>query len=70
MYQGQEVKRMNRKDILAVYEQGPEAVVSLIQGIIDTYEKRIQSHEVRIQELEFRTKKTPKTVIIHLPRMG
>lgn len=61
---------MNRKDILAVYEQGPEAVVSLIQGIIDTYEKRIQSHEVRIQELEFRTKKTPKTVINHLPRMG
>ena len=61
---------MNRKDILAVYEQGPEAVVSLIQGIIDTYEKRIQSHEARIQELEFRTKKTPKTVINHLPRMG
>ena len=48
----------------------PEAVVALIQGIIDTYEKRIQSHEVRIQELEFRTKKTPKTVINHLPRMG
>ena len=51
---------MNRRDILAVYEQGPEAVVSLIQGIIDTYEKRIQSHEARIQELEFRTKKNSK----------
>ena len=51
---------MNQKDILAVYEQGPEAVVALIQGIIDTYEKRIQSHEKRIQELEFRTKKNSK----------
>ena len=60
---------MNRKDILAVYEQGTEAVVHR-QGIIDTYEKRIQSHETRIQELEFRTKKTPKTVINHLPWMG
>ena len=49
---------MNQKDILAVYEQGPEAVVALIQGIIDTYENVFNTE--RIQELEFRTKKNSK----------
>jgi transposase len=44
---------MNRNEILAVYKQGPEAVVSLVQGIITKYEQRIQ-------ELEFRTKKNSK----------
>ena len=71
---------MNRKDILAVYAQGPEAVVSLVQHMsqhikkldahIEKLEKPIVTFEHRIQELEFRTKKTPKTVISHLLRMG
>lgn len=60
---------MNRKEILDVYKQGPEAVVSLVQGIINTYEQRIQSLEVRNQTLAFSTKKTPKTVINRLPQM-
>lgn len=61
---------MNRKDILAIYEQGPEAVISLVQQMfqhikkleahIEKQEKHIMKLEHRIQELEFRTKKNSK----------
>ena len=49
---------MNRKEILVVYKQGPEAVVQLVTNMA-----------ARIQELEHCTKKTPKTVINRLPQM-
>ena len=56
--------------LLAVYAQGPEAVVLLVQHMsqhikkldahIEKLEKRIVTFEHRIQELEFRTKKNSK----------
>ena len=47
---------MNREVILQAYDQGPEAVLSLF---METF----TALEARIQELEPRTKKTPKTAI-------
>ncbi len=44
---------MTRDEILAVYECGPEAVVTLVQTLLVS----LQSHEQRISELEFRLNK-------------
>ena len=49
---------MKREEILHVYHQGPDVVVQLVSNMA-----------ARIQELEFRSKKTSKTVINHLQRM-
>lgn len=54
------MKGVNREVILQAYDQDPETVVSLL---IETF----TSLEVRIQELESRTKKTPKTAISPQP---
>ena len=46
---------LSREDILAVYEEGPEAVVSLVQtlcSIINKQEPRIAELEERVKSLE------------------
>lgn len=47
---------MDVKNVLAVYKQGPDAVISLVLRMSN----RIQSLETRVQELEHRTKKNSK----------
>jgi hypothetical protein len=53
---------VERKVILTAYKTGPEAVISL-------FEETFSKSERRIEELENRSKKTPKTVINHLLQM-
>ena len=55
---------MEREEILKVYEAGPEAVVALVQGLINTYENKltqlvstIDALQHRVEELEMRIKK-------------
>jgi transposase len=55
---------MERDDILKVYEAGPEAVITLIQGLMDVHQRQINELtativklQARIEELEFQTKK-------------
>jgi transposase len=45
---------MTREEILAVYEAGPEAVVSLVQSLITHFEAQIQALNERVRELEIR----------------
>lgn len=55
---------MEREDILKVYEAGPEAVVSLIQGLIAAHQKQIneltgtiEKLQKRVEELEIQVNK-------------
>jgi transposase len=48
---------MTREDILAVYEAGPDAVVSLVQSIIAHFEAQVQALNERVRELEIRLAK-------------
>jgi transposase len=55
---------MKREDILRVYEAGPEAVVNLIQGLLEVHQKQINEFTVtieklqkRVEELELQVKK-------------
>ena len=55
---------MKREDILKVYDAGPEAVVSLIRGLLDAHQKQIneltgtiEKLQKRVEELEFQVKK-------------
>ncbi|HEX2867917.1 MAG TPA: IS66 family transposase [Ignavibacteriales bacterium] len=62
--------RMTEKEILTVYEQGPEAVVKLVQGLFDVIEKlneiienqnkKIDQLEKKVLELESRINKDSK----------
>jgi transposase len=45
---------MTREEILAVYEAGPDAVVSLVQSLIAHPEAQVEALEVRVRELEIR----------------
>ena len=47
---------IKREDILAVYEAGPEAVITLINNIIAENQKIIEQQAMRISELEERVK--------------
>ena len=47
---------IKREDILAVYEVGPDAVITLINNIIVEYQKIIDQQAMRIVELEERVK--------------
>ncbi|MGR5865265.1 hypothetical protein ACT7DZ_18590 [Bacillus cereus] len=53
---------VDRKVILTAYKKGPEAVISL-------FEETFSKSERRIEELENRSKKTPKIVINRLLQM-
>ncbi|WP_405683813.1 hypothetical protein [Bacillus thuringiensis] len=53
---------VDRKVILNAYKKGPEAVISL-------FEETFSKLERRIEELENRSKKTPKILINHLLQM-
>ena len=48
---------MTREEILAVYEAGPDAVVTLVQSLIANFEARIQALNERVRELEIRLAK-------------
>jgi transposase len=45
---------MTREEILAVYEAGPDAVVSLVQSIFAHFEAQVQALNERVRELEIR----------------
>ena len=47
---------IKREEILAVYEAGPEAVITLINTIIAENKKIIEQQAIRISELEERVK--------------
>lgn len=48
---------MTREEILAVYEAGPDAVVSLVQSLIAQFEAQVQALNERVRELELRLAK-------------
>jgi transposase len=45
---------MTREEILAVYETGPDAVVSLVQSLFTHFEAQVQALNERVRELEIR----------------
>jgi transposase len=48
---------MTREEILAVYEAGPDAVVTLVQSLIANFEAQVQALNERVRELEIRLAK-------------
>jgi transposase len=48
---------MTREEILAVYEAGPDAVVSLVQSLIANFEAQVQTLSERVRDLEIRLAK-------------
>lgn len=56
---------MNREQILAVYHQGPEAVVQLVTELY----RQMERLQARVEQLEARTKKTAPIAIYLLPRI-
>lgn len=50
------ILKISREEILAVYEAGPEAVITLINNIIAENQKIIDQQAIRISELEERVK--------------
>ena len=48
---------LSREEILAVYEEGPEAVVSLVQSLCAQFEAQVQALSGRVRELEIRLSK-------------
>jgi transposase len=48
---------MTREEILAVYEAGPDAVVTLVQSLFTQFEAQIQALNERVRELEIRLAK-------------
>jgi hypothetical protein len=57
---------LNREDILAIYEEGPEAVVALVQTIFLKQAERIAELEERIKSLEDQKTKTAVIAVNHL----
>jgi transposase len=45
---------MTREEILAVYDAGPDAVVSLVQSLFARFEAQVQALSERVRELEIR----------------
>jgi transposase len=48
---------MTREEILAVYEAGPDAVVSLVESLFTHFEVQVQALNERVRELEIRLAK-------------
>ena len=48
---------MTREEILAIYEAGPAAVVTLVQSLITPFEAQVQALNERVRELELRLAK-------------
>jgi len=48
---------MTREEILAVYEAGPDAVVTLVQSLFTQFEAQVQALNERVRELEIRLAK-------------
>ncbi|MEW6662757.1 MAG: DUF6444 domain-containing protein, partial [Bacillota bacterium] len=47
---------MKREEILAVYNEGPKAVVALVEGLIANFERIYQQQALQITILEARVK--------------
>jgi len=45
---------LSREEIIAAYEQGPDAVVALVEGLITAFQQQIEQLNARIKELEDR----------------
>lgn len=45
---------MTREEILAVYDEGPDAVVRLVQSLLTHFEAQVQALNERVRELEIR----------------
>jgi hypothetical protein len=59
---------MKREEILAVYEQGPEAVVQLVTSlfqIIEELKETVKKQEKRISDLENRLAKDSRNSSLH-----
>ena len=48
MSQPNRPKRISREEIRAIYAQGEEAVIALVEGLLE----RIEQHETRLEALE------------------
>ena len=51
---------LSREAILAVYEEGPEAVVALVQTLIGEYSAKIAELEEKVKSLEDQIKKNSR----------
>src|SRR5215831_1434401 len=45
---------LSREEIRAVYEQGPDAVIALVEGLLTTFQQQIEQLNARVKELEDR----------------
>lgn len=45
---------LSREEIIATYEQGPDATVALVEGLITAFQQQIEQLNARIKELEDR----------------
>jgi len=43
---------VTREEILAVYSEGPEAVVALVEGLIASFQLQVAVLEARVKQLE------------------
>ena len=48
--------QVKREEILAVYNQGPDAVIALVEGLIANFERIYQQQALQITVLEARVK--------------
>ena len=45
---------LSREEIKAVYDQGPDAVITLVEGIITTFQQQIEALQAQVKELQNR----------------
>jgi transposase len=45
---------LNRAEIKAVYDQGPDAVITLVEGLVAHFQQRIEQLETQVKELQDR----------------
>jgi transposase len=45
---------LSREEIIATYEQGPDAVVALVEGLCTAFKQQIEELSARVKELEDR----------------
>jgi transposase len=45
---------LSREEIIATYEQGPDAVVALVEGLCTVFQQQIEELNARVKELEDR----------------
>src|SRR5262245_41521054 len=45
---------LSREEIIATYQQGPDAVVALVEGLVTAFQQQIEQLNARVKELEDR----------------